>query len=61
MANAVVSLHPVLWCVAPAQALQSLQAAAVQSGDGDWMNVVLSFIRGDVGLMLFGNAQMFVS
>ena len=47
--------------VAPTQALQSLQSAAAQSGDGDWMNVILSFIRGDVGLMLFGNAQMFVS
>ncbi len=45
----------------PDRALQSLQSAAAQSGDGDWMNVILSFIRGDVGLMLFGNAQMFVS
>jgi len=46
---------------APQQALQNLATAASRSGDGDWMNVVLSFIRGDIGLMLFGNAQMFVS
>lgn len=46
---------------APQQAIENLHEAAVDSGDDSWMNVVLSFIQGDVGLIMFGQAQMFVS
>ena len=46
---------------APRESLRNLYDVARASGDGDWMNVVLSYIQSDTGLILFGQAQKFVS
>ncbi|MCG8649993.1 MAG: J domain-containing protein [Pirellulales bacterium] len=45
----------------PNQALGRLYEASERSDEGGWMGVVLSFVRSDPALLIFGRAQAFVA
>lgn len=47
--------------MAPQLALARLDQTAREHGDADWMSVVFSLVRHDPGLLIFGQAQAFVS
>ncbi|WDQ15676.1 hypothetical protein [Rhodopirellula sp. P2] len=44
----------------PSGSLTRLNEAAAFHGDSEWMNLVLSFCHGDLGLLIFARAQLFV-